>query len=344
LAGLERPSDASLTDAHTQISDSALILDYAALKSGAGMRLLDDWQMVRVTGDDRVSFMHGMCTADIKGLAKGTLTPALFVTEHAHVISDCFIYALESDALCLEVERERWPQVRLHLEKLLVADDVEMEELDSLAILELEGPKSAAIIASISGEAASRLAPWQCASMGDISIANLPRYGIPAFTLIGERTKLEDIQTGIREQNPGVRDLSAKALDIIRIENGLARVGVDTTDRTLALEARLERAISFSKGCYLGQETIERATARGALKRRLCALQIDGPLPTAGAPIMLAGKEIGRLSSVARSSQVGIIGLAMLHHSAWPLGTRVTIGTDGDCANATVVEPGTGSA
>jgi folate-binding Fe-S cluster repair protein YgfZ len=93
----------------------------------------------------------------------------------------------------------------------------------------------------------------------------------------------------------------------------------------LALEARLEPAISFNKGCYVGQETIERATAHGALKRRLFGIRILGDrIPLPGAPIQLAGKEVGRLSSVA-SAPAGIIGLTILHHSAWAAGTRVAI-------------------
>jgi len=70
--------------------------------------------------------------------------------------------------------------------------------------------------------------------------------------------------------------VSIEAAEILRVESGAARVGVDTNDKTIALEARMEPAISFSKGCYIGQETIERATARGALKRRLVGLRIDG--------------------------------------------------------------------
>ena len=76
-------------------------------------------------------------------------------------------------------------------------------------------------------------------------------------------------------RRPGSRRIDASILETIRIENGVARVGVDTTDKTIALEARLNRAISFNKGCYLGQETIERATARGGLKKRMFGLKFN---------------------------------------------------------------------
>ncbi|MBV8453574.1 MAG: hypothetical protein JOZ29_15075, partial [Deltaproteobacteria bacterium] len=89
--------------------------EYDAIKSSAGIRLLEDRLVVRVSGDDRISFMHGMCTADMKSLAPGILVRALFLTEHAHVIADCFIYALQEQALWLEVERPRWTAIRKHL-------------------------------------------------------------------------------------------------------------------------------------------------------------------------------------------------------------------------------------
>src|SRR6516164_8544610 len=103
--------------------------DYDAIKSGAGLVFLDNRLVVRVSGDDRISFLHGMCTADVKSLAPGKLARALFLTEHAHVIAGCFIYALQEQELWLEVERPRWAAIREHLERFLVADDVELEAL-----------------------------------------------------------------------------------------------------------------------------------------------------------------------------------------------------------------------
>ncbi|HKV55793.1 MAG TPA: hypothetical protein VJN94_14255 [Candidatus Binataceae bacterium] len=328
-------ADLSLTS--TVAPESEIALDYRAIKSGAGMRVLDDRLIVRVTGEDRVSFMHGMCTADIKGLKPGAVAPALFVTERAHVIADCFVYALENEALWLEVERPRWAAVREHLEKLLVADDVEMEELEAMTVLDIEGPDAPAAVRAVFGGEAGELTPWSSSDREHIRVANLPRYLGPAFTLIGERDPIAAVVAKIRQKCPETRALSAESLEIVRIENGLARVGVDTTERTLALEARLERAISFNKGCYVGQETIERATARGALKHALRGLRMDGAsMPAIGSVIRLADKEVGKLSSAAPLPDGGIVALAMLHHSAWPAGTSVIVG-DGAVAIPAIV-------
>ena len=105
----------------------------------AGVITLDARILVRVTGDDRASFFHGMCTADVKGARAGTILPALFLTEHAHVIADAFIW-VTADALLLDLDADAWTRTRAHLEKLLVADDVEIEDAAELAVIDVEGP------------------------------------------------------------------------------------------------------------------------------------------------------------------------------------------------------------
>jgi folate-binding protein YgfZ len=299
---------------------------YHALGAGAGFRQLDDRLIVRVVGDDRVSFLHGMCTADVKGLPPGKIAPALFVTERAHVIAEFFLYALP-DAFLIEIARDVWPAVRQHLDKFLVADDVEFEESATMQVTDFEGPGAAAIMAQFCGELPEA---WHFnpARM----IAQLPRYAAQAFTMLVDtdqcRAALERIDPAHELVN-----LSADALDLLRIENGLARVGVDTDEKTLALEARLDRSISLSKGCYIGQETLERATARGAIKRELRGVRVnDGRLPKVGSVIFADQKPVGILTSVARSPALGVIGLAIVHHSVWRDGTRVMIRSDsGPC-------------
>lgn len=304
--------------------------EYAALKSSAGFRHLDERLVVRVIGDDRVSFLHGMCTADIAGLKPGRVAPALFVTEHAHVIADIFVYALET-ALLLEIDRETWPRVRARLEKFLVADDVEFEELTSMGVIDVEGPGAAALIVESCGHAS----PVEAWSFVGQSVAQIPRFGAPAFTILAEGAAMTELIARLGS----AQSLGRQVLEIIRVEHGLARVGIDTTDKTLALEARLERAISLTKGCYIGQETLERATARGAIKRRLCGLRIAGThRPQPGSVVEAAGKPVGTLTSIVDSPAMGRIGLSILHHSVWAPGTGVTIQDGGNVSSGEIVE------
>jgi folate-binding protein YgfZ len=289
----------------------------------AGVLTLDRRILVRVTGDDRASFLHGMCTADVKGARPGSILPALFLTEHAHVIADAFIW-VTTDALILDIDAEAWTRTHAHLEKLLVADDVEFDDARELALIDVEGA------AALDPVVETPRAPWSFIEAGGALAGNLPRYGGPAVSVITSRNLIDSTIAAILAKVPGARRVDSSMLETIRIENGVALVGVDTYDKTIALEARLNRAISFNKGCYLGQETIERATARGGLKKRMFGLKFNtADVPSAGAVLSLDGKEVGRVSSAVRSPRFGAIGLAILHHSAWTPGTELKVGEDG---------------
>jgi folate-binding protein YgfZ len=293
-----------------------------------GILPLDARILVRVTGDDRASFLHGMCTADVNGARPGTILPALFLTEHAHVISEAFIW-VTSDSLLIDIDAEAWTRTRAHLEKLLVADDVEFEDAADLAIIDVEG--QAALDATESPRA-----PWTFTETANPLAGNLPRYGGPAASVIAPRDSIESAITAVLAKAPGARRIDASMLNTIRVENGVALVGVDTNDKTIALEARLNRSISFNKGCYLGQETIERATARGGLKKRMFGLKFStATAPAAGSVLNLDGKEVGRVTSAVVSPRFGAIGLAILHHSAWTPGMQLKVGEGG---SATVTE------
>jgi folate-binding protein YgfZ len=309
--------------------------EYAAIATGAGIAALGNRTIVRVTGDDRVPFMHGMCSNDIKGLATRAVSPALILTEHAHIIGDFFVYA-EDDALIFEIDRSLWAKTRDHLEKFLVADDVEFEELDVIGVIDVEGPMAARAVATVASDIALSLPLWHYTDAAGMRIANLPRCGASAFTIIVDQARVVSIIETVRDRAAAagisaIAQVGAETLEIARVEHGVARVGVDTGDKTIALEARMEPAISYSKGCYLGQETIERATARGGLKKKLYGLRFESDrMPAVGCAIMLAGKEVGSLTSVVNSPRFGVIGLSILHHSAWRRGTGVTISDAGN--------------
>jgi len=316
-----------------QISDkpksptSEFEADYRALTAGVGYRIMEDRLVVRMIGDDRVSFLNGMCSNDIKRLAPGALVQALLLTEHAHVIAELNVWA-KREAFLLETDRTLWPNARERLEKCLVADDVEMEELAEMAVIDIEGPAAAQAVSAIAGESAASLAPWHHTESADFDIANLPRFGRPAFTALVEAPHVARFVAELnRAAAPlGIREVSEAALEVLRIENGVPRIGVDTAEKTIALEARLQSAISFNKGCYVGQETIERATARGGLKKRLFGLRVPGArVPDRDAAVLLDSKEVGRVTSAALSPRLGVLGLGILHHSAWAVGTQVTI-------------------
>jgi len=302
--------------------------DYDAVRRAAGVSVLDGRVLVRVVGDDRVSFFHGMCSADVKGAKPGSVLAALILTEHAHVIADLFIWVTD-DALLLELGADAWTRTRAHLERLLVADDVEFEDVSDFSVIDIEGPKALDAARIVGGGSAASLSEWRSVGVGDLRIANIPRVGGPGVSIIAPRAAVDLIVSKLLKAIPDSRRIDSGVVEAIRIENGIARIGVDTTDKTIALEARLERGISFNKGCYLGQETIERATSRGGLKKRMFGIKFNGPAPTTGTSLSLDDKEVGRVSSAIRSPRFGAIGLAILHYSAWQPGTELKVGENG---------------
>jgi folate-binding protein YgfZ len=300
----------------------SLRLDYEALTREAGLCPLDERIVVRVAGSDRLSFLQGMCTNDVRSLDRQGVMYALFLTEHAHIVADFYAWS-GSGELWLEVDGSLWATARANLERFLVADDVEMERIESLAVLDLEGPRAAEALRWLGGASLQVPGPWCQSESRGVRIGNVPRLGTTAFTLIGESGKLAEVASN---PPPWLRMVDRSALELMRIERGLARVGVDTSSKTIALEAGLERAISFNKGCYLGQETIERATAHGALKKRLTGLRFEArQAPEPNAAVWVGDREVGRLTSAALSLRGGWLGLAILHHSAWTPGTSAII-------------------
>ncbi|HLX38172.1 MAG TPA: glycine cleavage T C-terminal barrel domain-containing protein, partial [Candidatus Binataceae bacterium] len=200
-------------------------------------------------------------------------------------------------------------------------------EVSAFGILHIEGPRTGDNLSSVEISGAHALKPWRCSKSVNFVLGRVPRFGADAFSLLGNREIL--LEVGNQLKRAGAVPVDETALEVVRVENGIARVGVDATEKTIALKANLQRSISFDKGCYLGQETIERATSRGGLKKKMYGLRFDSPVEP-GAALFLDGKEVGRVTSSVMSPRFGAIGLAILHHSAWTPGARlVTSGNIG---------------
>jgi folate-binding protein YgfZ len=311
--------------ASSSTRDEALRFQHRALTERAGFRVAESRMLIEISGDDRVAFLHGLCSNDVRNLKPGGVLYSLVLTEHAHVISDFYLWG-HADKLWCEIERSLWPRTREHLEKFLIADDVEFNEIEGLTIIDVEGPTALEMLAAATGSIElGELWRFNAVSAphGEQQwIANVPRARRAGLKIVAESSAVANWRAALEAQS-GI-EVSEDAAEIVRVESGIPRVGRDTSEKTIALEARLEAAISFNKGCYLGQETIERATARGGLKKKLFGLHFSDRVPEIGAQVLLAGKEVGRVTSTAVSPRLGPLGLSILHHSAWNPGTEVS--------------------
>jgi len=297
--------------------------EYGALRRGAALLDLGFRTVVRATGADRVAFLQGMLTNDVAALAPGRGCPALLLTIQGRVTADLRV-AADADALVLEVDVRARAALVEALEKLIVADDVELAEpAEPAALVGLEGPDAAALLAGVED-----LPPYGHAaiSVNGVSVRAQRASPVrgPGFVLHVPAARAAAVWDALAAR--GARPCGMEALEGRRVEMGVPRIGRDMDGSTLALEVPVDEAISTTKGCYLGQEVVARGTARGHVNRRLVGLLVEGPAPPPGAPLVRDGKEVGRLTSVAQAFGAGsLAALGFVRREQWEPGTELAV-------------------
>ncbi len=297
--------------------------EYAAIVGGAAVIDLGWRTLVRATGADRVGFFQGMLTNDVAALRLGDGTGALLLTIQGRVVADVRVAALD-DALLLDVDARARAAFVEALEKLIIADDVELGEPDRpTALIGLEGPHAGACL---DGRIAD--APWAHAAIriadADVRAIRASEVRGPAFVLHVAATDAPRVWDALVAR--GARPAGMDALERRRIEAGVPRIGVDMDGTTLALEVPVDELLSATKGCYLGQEVVARGTARGHVNRRLVRLTVEGPVPASGAPLVRDGKEAGRLTSVAPPlGERPAVALGFVRREHWEPGTELRV-------------------
>jgi folate-binding protein YgfZ len=314
----------SFTDAQTEAIETRL---------GAG--LFDrSWRAsLRFTGQDRATFLHNLLSNDVAALRPGTGCYATLLTRESKVVADGDVLCLE-DAIRFELDRSVTEKARAHLERFLVADDVEIDDRSEQdASLGVHGPRAPEIVKAAfpdcdlpQRELEHRLAAMAGATL---LIVRTDWTGDPGFDFVTARAdalRVWQTMVSIGEAR-GLRPAGMAAAEILRLEAGRPRIGVDFDETRLVLEAALERGVHFSKGCYLGQEIVERASARGHVNKRLVGLRIEGetpPLPDAR--IIAEESEVGRVTSGVFSPHVdSAIALGYVRRGFTDPGTRVSV-------------------
>lgn len=299
----------------------ALQDQYSALRDSAAVVDLSNRQAVRVTGDDRETFIHGMVTNDVTGLQPNAWAYAALCNAKGAMVADARVLKLPN-AVLLDTEPGYGPKLLEHLNKFLISEDAELtdasEERGVLAVL---GPRAGKVVKSVTGGALPE--GTQVVTLpGDILCISHGLYGVPAYELFVPRAAMADLKAKLVSAS---REASSDALHLLRVEAGLGRMGVDMDEgATIPLEANLERGISYNKGCYIGQETIARATFRGHVNKKLVGLKLAGPV-NAGVPLKKGEKVIGRVTSFAHSPRFGDIALGYVHRTLIDPGTELEL-------------------
>jgi len=306
--------------------------DYVALRERAALVALPWLDRLAVVGGDRVDFLQGMLSNDVKKLVTGTGCPAVLLTEQGKVVADLTVLATE-EAILLDGMASALAGAKDALERFVVADDVEIGPA-------ADAPKAFGLIGPEVGAALERLgivapdAPYahmRCTSGG--VACHVVRVAAPGAggVLCWVAADAAAAWTEHCRTVGGVPLAGAEAFDVLRVESGVPWHGRDVTADTLALEAPFDAAISFKKGCYLGQEVMERVTARGHVNRKLVGLvTADDVVPEPGTHLFAAERDVGWVTSAVRSWRLGhAIALGYVRREHFEPGTVLTLGVGG---------------
>jgi folate-binding protein YgfZ len=292
------------------------------------------------SGEDRAVFLQGMLSNDVKALGPGQGVYAALLDQQGKIVSDLRVYA-EADRLRLDIVSWRCAAVREALERFIVADDVELATPDDeMPLLGIEGPFAHAIAAEALGlgdlprtpyahaRTTFESAPVLAVTVSEVDgsgvlVCGPPRCAGPLFDACIEA---------------GARPLGMQALDVLRVEAGVPWAGIDMDETVLMMETGRESALSFTKGCYLGQEVVERIAARGHVNRHLMGLLIDGAtVPVPRDRLVADGRAVGYVTSAVRSQWLERpIALAMVQRTHTTPGARVEVKSGGTGIRATV--------
>jgi len=230
---------------------------------------------IKALGEDRKRLLHAMTTNHVQQLEPGQGCYAFFLSAQGRIQSDVTILA-RPDYLLLDVEPAQREKIFAHLDKFIIADDVTLEDdSDQQTTLAVEGPGAQEILAAIGAPTPS--AAYENAEWAGRLVVNTSYTGAGGFHIylspLDAPVLLETLE------DAGARPATGAEIDALRILNGRPLYGVDITDTNLPQETQLTHALHFSKGCYLGQEIVERVRSRGHVNKVLTRIEFEGEPP-----------------------------------------------------------------
>jgi folate-binding protein YgfZ len=310
--------------------------EHRELAHGCGLLDRSERGKLSLTGSDAVEFLNGQVTNELAGLRPGEGRYAAFLTHKGKMLGDVRVLAAGPDRgarpaeLLLDTERVALQALFDLIRRFKVGYRVQLHKRTlERGLLSLIGPRAESIAAASLAPAEHAHAPLELDGVTALAIRT--EDGID---LLCDASHTEPLRAGLLAR--GASAVSEAAAECLRVERGRPRYGLDIDENTIPQEAGLnERAVSFSKGCYVGQETVARLHYRGRPNRHLRGLRLSAPAAS-GDQLALAGRPVGRLGSVALSPSLGPIALALVRREAEP-GAIVQVGEEGISAELCVL-------
>jgi glycine cleavage system T protein len=311
--------------------------EYAAVRSAVGLLDLSHYALVRLTGPDRVSFLQGMVSNDVKKLAPNGGLHAAVLDVNGKVLADLRVLCTEDAFILLLLEPLKLKVID-QLNRYLVADEVEIEDpADRYGMISIQGPHAVLLLNSVAPHQDPPVHMYAHCAMRiagtDTRVVRTTHTGEEGFDIVMPIDDSIRIAEELERAGTALaaRWVGLEAQETLRIEAGLPRYGIDVTEENLLLETGLDDAVSFNKGCYLGQEVVERVHSRGHVNRKLAGLVLKGDGPAlAGDVVFSDGREIGKITSSVVSPRLNhAIALAYLHRDFLQPATDVVVKSRG---------------
>ncbi len=278
--------------------------EYQAVRDAVGFLDLSDRGKIEVTGPDRVTFLHSMISNDVKELSEWAGRYGTFLTARGRIVSDFFYYKFP-EQITLDITTDLLAKTVQTLEKYIVMDEVDLKDVSSdSSHFSLQGPGASKLVQELLGDSGPeeqytvREVKWQEATLWIIRKNELAESG---FEMILPRDIAPSFQAALLEKGSGsgLREIGREARNILRLEASIPWYGVDMDENRYPVEARLNEAISYTKGCYLGQEVVSKATHVGGVSNLLMGLRVRSEqIPSQGSSVFNEeGKQIGAVTS-----------------------------------------------
>jgi folate-binding protein YgfZ len=317
----------------------------ARTRQTAGLFDLCHHGKVTVTGPEAARFLHNLCTNSVTTLAAGDGCEAYLTTGQARIVARALIYHLPAvdgtPAFWLDVGPGLGPKVYQHLDHFLVSEQVELaDRTEDMAQLHLAGPRAAVILNQALG---AELPPLKELQHAERTVQGQPcqvrrhdPLGLPGFDLVAPRTAAQALWEALTAA--GAVPAGLPVYGVLRLEAGTPENGPDIDGQLPQEVRRMERAVSFTKGCYIGQETVARIRTYGHVNRSLVGLRVAGEEALLeGTKLFRDGQEVGQATSSVLSPRHGLIALAYVRRGSEKPGTVLDVGAAGSGRTAEVV-------
>jgi folate-binding protein YgfZ len=320
----------------------APIHEIAALAKGAAVHDLGWMRRVNVRGEDRFRWLSGMVTNTVNDLPETGGAWNLVLNAQGRIQGDLTIWR-EGDILDLVIATDQYEKLMSHLDHFIIMDDVELVAQDPTAetTVGLTGPHAREVLARMGLPVPAEPMTWLHMEWNGLNLRIYHGFGTLAdhFEIGTPMAGLTLLWRAL--STAGATPVGATALEAFRVAEGIPSYGIDIAERDLPQETSQTRALHFSKGCYLGQEIVERIRSRGNVHRHLRQLKLDGPLAKAGAELFLEGAPVGAITSAGELPLDGAarrFALAMVRGEAEIKNQPLTYGAGPSAGTATILD------